>query len=136
MRFSEVKTNKMLDLSTGQWIMLLLIGLIGGLISGGLGVGGGVVIIPALVFIVGMTQHQAQGAFIGMIVFPVSIFAAYNYYKAGNLDLRYSFLLMITFVIGSYLGSYLANTYISDKMLQKIFGIIMLLTAIKMIFSK
>ena len=119
-----------------QIIILVIIGLIGGVLSGGLGVGGGIVIIPALVILFGLTQHQAQGAFIGIVVFPVSIFAAINYYKSGNLDFRYSLIMMITFVIGSFIGSYISNEYISDTVLKKLFGVMMLLASIKMIFFK
>ena len=119
-----------------QIIILVIIGLIGGVLSGGLGVGGGIVIIPALVIIFGLSQHQAQGAFIGIVVFPVSIFAAINYYKSGNLDIRYSLIMMLTFVIGSFIGSYISNEYISDAVLKKLFGVMMLLASLKMIFLK
>ncbi len=121
-------------MGTYQVIVLIAIGLIGGIMSGGLGVGGGVVIIPTLVLVMGLTQHEAQGAFIGMAVFPVQFFAAWNYYKNGNLDWRIAAIMLVTFTAGSFLGAYLSNTFISDEILKKAFGILLLFTAIKMIF--
>ena len=125
-----------MEITTQQILILIAIGFFGGLISGTFGVGGGIVIIPALVFFMGVTQHKAQGIYLGMVTLPVFIFASYNYYKSGNFNFKYSLLLLGTFVIGSFLGSYLSNNYISDKTLQKIFGVLMLLTSLKIIFSK
>lgn len=121
-------------MSTTQIILLAVIGLIGGILSGSLGVGGGVIIIPSLILFFGLTQHEAQGTFIGMAVFPVQILAAWSYYKAGNLDWRIALVLLLTFTLGSYFGAHLTNKFISDLVLKKIFGILMLVTAIKMIF--
>jgi uncharacterized membrane protein YfcA len=121
---------------TYQIITLIVIGLIGGVLSGGLGVGGGIVIIPTLVLILGLSQHQAQGAFIGMAVFPVQLFAAINYYKSGNLDWRVALIMLVTFTAGSFIGAYLSNNFISDSLLKKIFGVLLLFTSLKMIFFK
>jgi hypothetical protein len=121
---------------TYQILILIAVGLIGGILSGGLGVGGGIVIIPTLVIALGLSQHEAQGAFIGMAVFPVQFFAAWNYYKSGNLDWRIPLILLFTFTLGSYFGAFLTNNFISDQLLKKIFGILLLFTAIKMIFFK
>ena len=115
-------------------ILLLIIGFFGGLLSGSLGVGGGVIMVPAMVFILGMSQHEAQGTYLGMMIPPLAAFSAYNYWKAGHINWKFAVILMTTFIIGSYFGSYLANYYISGKLLRQIFGVIMLLTALKMIF--
>ncbi len=115
-------------------ILLLIIGFFGGFLSGSLGVGGGVIMVPAMIFILGMSQHEAQGTFLGMMIPPLAAFSAYNYWKAGHINWKYAVILMITFIIGSYVGSYLANYYISGKLLRQIFGVIMILTALKMIF--
>ncbi len=104
--------------------------------SGGLGVGGGIIIIPTLVLLFGFSQHQAQGAFIGMAVFPVQLFAAYSYHKAGNLDWKVALIMLVTFTAGSYIGAQVSNLYISDEILKKGFGILLLFTAIKLIFFK
>ncbi len=123
-----------IDWTTLTW--LLIIGLLGGILSGSLGVGGGVIMVPAMVFLLGMTQHEAQGTYLGMMIPPLAAFSAYNYWKAGHINWKYAVILMVTFALGSYIGSYLANYYLSGKTLRQIFGIIMLLTALKMIFSK
>ncbi len=125
-----------MEITTQHILILLAIGFFGGIISGTFGVGGGIIIIPSLVFFLGVTQHKAQGIYLGMVTLPVFIFASYNYYKSGNFNFKYSLILLGTFIIGSFLGSFIANHYISDKTLQKIFGILMLLTSLKIIFSK
>lgn len=127
---------KKLNMSVEQVLLLLIIGLAGGVISGAIGVGGGVFIVPFLVMILGITQHQAQGAFIGTAVLPVQILSAYSYYKAGNLDWRISLILVGVFGIGSYLGAQLTNLYLSDAILKKIFGLFLLFTAVKLLFFK
>ncbi len=116
--------------------LLLIIGFLGGVLSGSMGVGGGVIMVPAMVFFLGMTQHEAQGTFLGMMIPPLAAFSAYNYWKAGYINWKYAVILMFTFALGSYVGSYLANHYLSDKALRQIFGVIMIVTAIKLIFSK
>ncbi len=123
-----------IDWSTLTW--LLVIGLFGGILSGSLGVGGGVIMVPAMVFLLGMSQHEAQGTYLGMMIPPLAAFSAYNYWKAGHINWKYAVILMVTFALGSYVGSYLANYYLSGKTLRQIFGVIMLLTALKMIFSR
>jgi uncharacterized membrane protein YfcA len=116
--------------------LLLIIGFLGGLLSGSMGVGGGVIMVPMLVFFLGMTQHQAQGTFLAMMIPPLAAFSAYNYWRAGHVNWKYAVILMFTFALGSFLGSWLSNAYLSDKTLRQIFGIIMILAALKMIFSK
>ncbi len=123
-----------IDWSTLIW--LLIIGLFGGILSGSLGVGGGVIMVPAMVFLLGMSQHEAQGTYLGMMIPPLAAFSAYNYWKAGHINWKFAVILMVTFALGSYLGSYFANYYLSGKTLRQIFGVIMLLTALKMIFSR
>ncbi len=117
-------------------IWLLTIGFLGGVLSGSMGVGGGVIMVPMLVFILGMGQHEAQGTYLGMMIPPLAAFSAYNYWKAGHINWKYAFILMATFSLGSYLGSYVANYYISGKTLKKLFGIIMLISGLKLIISK
>ncbi len=117
-------------------LMVTLIGFFGGIISGGFGVGGGVLIVPALVFIMGYSQQTAQGTFLAMMVPPLAFFSAYNYWKAGHVDIKTALWLILPFIIGSIVGSYVSNHYISGKILRQLFGVVMLITALKMIFSK
>ncbi len=117
-------------------ITVLLIGLSAGVLSGLVGVGGGIVMVPALVFFLRYTQHQAQGTSLAVITLPVVIIASLYYYnqcqKMGTpIDLKVVGLLAITFVIGGYFGSKLAIS-IDQNLLKKIFGIILFYTAIKM----
>lgn len=115
--------------------VLLLIGLTAGLFGGALGLGGGAIMVPALVLFMGMSQHEAQGTSLGMMVFPVAIAGAYNYYKEGYINIKYVFIIMAAFVIGGYLGS-LISVHLPAKILRKIFGIFLIFVALKMIFSK
>jgi uncharacterized membrane protein YfcA len=115
-------------------IILLIIGLAAGMVSGSLGVGGGVVIVPALIFFYGMTQQEAQGTSLGLLALPVVIAGAYNYYKGGYINIKFVLILAIAFVVGSYFGSMLAVN-ISGKTLQKIFAGFMILVALKMLIK-
>ena len=121
-------------MSTQHIIIIVIVGLIGGVMSGGLGVGGGIIIIPTLIVALGLTQHEAQGAFIGMAVFPVQIFSAWSYYKHGNLDWRIALIMLVTFTAGSFIGAHITNTFIPDDALKKGFGLLLLFTSIKLIF--
>lgn len=118
-----------------QLIILIAIGLVAGIVAGSLGVGGGVIIVPCLVFFLGYSQHQAQGTSIAFMIPPIGILAAYNYHKQGFIEYKTAIIITFTFVIGAYLGS-LLSVNIPDKILRKIFGIFMLFIALKMIFSK
>jgi len=116
-------------------ITLILIGLMAGIIAGALGVGGGIIIVPALVFIFGMTQHQAQGTSLAVLLFPIGILAVLNYYKKGYVNFKFAIVLIIAFILGSYIGS-LISINLPDKALKKIFGVLMLVAGLKMILSK
>lgn len=113
--------------------ILIGIGLAAGALSGMFGIGGGVVIVPALVFFLGMTQHQAQGTSIGLMLLPIGILAAFNYYKTGNLDIKAGLVVALAFVIGGYFGSKLSLS-INELTLKRIFGVLMLVIALRMIF--
>jgi uncharacterized membrane protein YfcA len=100
-----------------------------------MGVGGGVILIPAMIYFLGMSQKTAQGTSLALMAFPVFLISAYNYWKAGYVDMKVVSVLLITFVIGSYFGSKLA-LQLPGKLLKQIFGAFLLLVALKMIFSK
>lgn len=116
-------------------LILIFIGLAAGILSGLVGVGGGILMVPALVFFLGLSQHAAQGTSLAVMLPPVGIMACINYYKAGALDWKFALVIAITFVVGGYFGSKMAIA-IDQRMLKKIFGVIMLLAALKLIFSK
>jgi uncharacterized membrane protein YfcA len=115
-------------------IILILIGICAGLLSGLVGVGGGIVMVP-LLLLIGLNQHQAQGTSLAVLALPVTFIAAYNYHKAGYLDWKIAVIIAIFFIIGAFFGSKLAIN-IDQKMLKKIFGFILLFFSLKMILSK
>ena len=116
-------------------VILLSIGLIAGILSGMVGIGGGVVIVPALVYFMNMSQHEAQGTSLAILLLPVGVLAVYYYYNAGYVDVRSALIVSLTFVVGGYIGSKIAIS-IDQNMLKKVFGIFMLLLSLKMIFGK
>jgi uncharacterized protein len=124
-----------MKMSAGTIVIILIIGVITGVMAGMLGIGGGLVVIPALVMVMGMSQQTAQGTSLAMMLPPIGIIAAYNYYKAGHVDIKFALLLAIAFIVGSYFGSKLAIKLPQDT-LKKIFGIFLLLVSVKMLFGK
>ena len=100
--------------------MLVSIGLFAGLLSGFVGVGGGIIIVPALVFLLGLTQHQAQGTSLFVLMLPVVSFAVLNYWKSGNVKWEYGLVIAMTFIVGAFLGSKL-SLKISPGLVQLIF---------------
>jgi uncharacterized membrane protein YfcA len=117
-------------------ILLIVVGLLAGILSGLVGLGGGVIIVPALVFLLGFSQHQAQGTSLGILLLPAGIFAVMNYYKKGFIDVKVVLLMFVGFVIGGYLGSKISLS-VSETTLKKIFAIALLLIAGKvLLFDK
>lgn len=115
-------------------IILVLIGFAAGALSGLFGIGGGVIMVPAMVFFLGMTQHNAQGTSIGLMLLPIGSLAAYNYYQQGELNIKYGLVIAAAFVVGGYFGSKF-SLGMSELWLKRAFGVLMLLIAVKMIFS-
>lgn len=115
-------------------IILILIGIAAGILSGFVGIGGGVVIVPALIYFFGMTQMQAQGTSLFLMLPPIGILAVMNYYKTGNVNIWYGIIIACAFVIGGYFGSKI-SLRISPNMVKIIFGTFMLYVAFKMILS-
>jgi len=122
-------------MTTTVLLSLIVIGIITGVAAGMLGIGGAIIMVPALVFIMGLTQHQAQGTSLAVMLPPIGIIAAYNYYKAGEVNLKFALILAGAFIIGSFFGSKLALN-IPQHILKKIFAILLLLVSLKMLFSK
>ena len=122
-------------MSTSMLLILIGIGLITGTMAGMLGIGGAVIMIPALVYILGISQQTAQGTSLAVMLPPIGVIAAYNYYQAGHVNIKFAIILAIFFIVGSYFGSKLALN-IPQIVLKKIFGVLLLLVAAKMLFSK
>ncbi len=122
-------------MSVSTLIIILIIGVITGVTAGMLGIGGAIIMIPALVFFLGFSQQMAQGTSLAVMLPPIGIIATYNYWKAGQVDLKIALILAITFIVGSYFGSKLALN-IPQPMLKKIFGVLLLLVAARMLFWK
>ena len=110
---------------------LIAIGLIAGTLSGLIGIGGGVVIVPALVMFMGFSQQAAQGTSLGLMLLPVGILAVMNYYQKGHIDLKVVGVMVIAFVIGGYIGSKWALV-LPQETLKKIFAVILFYTGIRM----
>lgn len=116
-------------------LSLVLIGLLAGILSGLVGVGGGIIMVPMLVLLLGFSQHQAQGTSLTVLVVPVTALAVFNYYKEGYINWKYAAIIAVFFVVGSYFGSKLA-VGIDQKMLKKIFGVVLIIIAGKMLLEK
>ncbi|HOW35424.1 MAG TPA: sulfite exporter TauE/SafE family protein [Candidatus Omnitrophota bacterium] len=116
-------------------ILWILIGLAGGVVSGAFGVGGGIVMIPMLVYFLHFTQHMAQGTCLAIILLPVGIFAVLQYYYKGNVHIPVAAFAVIGFVFGAFLGAYLIHS-VPDENLKRAFGILLIIVGIKMAFFK
>jgi uncharacterized protein len=114
-------------------IPFLVLGLVAGVVGGLVGVGGGIVMIPALVLIFGFNQQLAQGTTTAAMVPPIGILAAYVYYRNGNVNLKVAGLICIGFLIGGLLGAELANR-IPSKALEKVFAVALMITSVRILF--
>lgn len=116
-------------------VLLMLVGLAAGILGGLAGVGGGIIVIPALVLIMGMSQFQAQGTNLAMMIPPIGILAAINYYRDGYVNWRYALVLAVFFVIGGYIGSKIVLN-IPQVIVKKSFAVFIILVGVKMLFDK
>ncbi|QZE13484.1 sulfite exporter TauE/SafE family protein [Halosquirtibacter laminarini] len=116
-------------------LQLGIIGLIAGIVGGALGVGGGIVLIPALAMFFGMSQHMAQGTSIAILLPPTGILAAMTYHKQGFINWKYAFIIMIVFVLGAWIGAKFSVS-LPDKTLKKVFAIYLVIVGVKMFFGK
>jgi len=123
-----------MDISTV--LILLGIGILAGALSGLAGIGGGIIIVPALVMLLGLTQHQAQGTSLATMLIPIGVFlSVINYHKGGNVNISFAILIAVGFIGGSFLGSSLALK-LDQQMLRRIFGLILAVISIKYLFGK
>lgn len=114
-------------------IQLIILGLAAGVLSGLIGIGGGIIIVPALVFFLGFTEKEAQGTSLAILLLPVGILAVMQYYKQGHIKINVALVVAVSFVLGGYLGSKIALG-MDEQKLKKIFAVTMMLIAIKMLF--
>lgn len=118
-----------------MWIWYIILGLTAGTLSGLLGIGGGLILIPALVYIFGLTQHQAQGTTLAFMIPPIGLLAALKYYQAGNVKLNIAMFMCLGFFVGGFIGAIFVEK-IPEPLLRKIFGTALLLASLRMIFGK
>ena len=111
-----------------------LIGIVVGIISGLVGIGGGALLIPALVYVYKMSQHKAQGTSLAVLLLPIGFFAFWEYYKAGNVDLKLAILMAIGFAVGAYFGGAWAQ-HLPDNVLRKGFAILLVVLAANLYFQ-
>ncbi|NVK63556.1 MAG: sulfite exporter TauE/SafE family protein [Flavobacteriales bacterium] len=121
-------------MDTQTLLILIAIGTFAGVLSGFVGVGGGIIIVPALVYILGMSQHEAQGTSLFVLLLPVGILAVHNYYKSDQINWKFGLVISLAFVLGGYFGSRFALK-ISPAVVRIIFGIVMAVVSFKMITS-
>ena len=118
-----------------QVLSFVVVGIVAGILSGILGIGGAVFVIPVLVYMYGWSQHMAQGTTLGMLIPPIGLLAAWQYYQAGNMNLKVAGILCLGFFAGGYLGGAVVN-HISDEVLRKVFGVFLFLVSLRMILGK
>ncbi|MGV3631526.1 MAG: sulfite exporter TauE/SafE family protein [Bacteroidota bacterium] len=121
-------------MTTQTIIILVLIGISAGVLSGFVGIGGGIVIVPALVYFLGFTQHEAQGTSLFVLVLPVVFLAMLNYWKTDNVNWKFGLVIASTFLVGGYIGSKLALK-LSPGMVKLIFGLIMAYVSFRLVVS-
>lgn len=116
-------------------ILYIILGLVAGIFSGVFGIGGGTILIPALVYLFGLTQHQAQGTTLAIMVPPIGLLAALRYYYSGNVKIGIAGFVCLGFVIGGFLGAHLIQN-LPDPLLKKLFGVFLLVISLKMMLGK
>jgi len=120
---------------TMHWLLLMVVGLAVGALSGLLGIGGGVIVVPVLVMGFGFSQHTAQGTSMALFALPIGLLAAITYYRHGHVNLPAAGLICLGFVIGGLLGARLA-VILPELLLRRVFGIFLLVISVRLIFFK
>ena len=135
MLWKRVQQRQAKGYPTRMILPLLLLGFLAGILSGIIGIGGGIVIVPALIYMMGFSQHKAQGTSLGALLLPIGILAAWEYYKAGNIDIKAALLVAAGFAIGGWLGGMWAQQ-IPELMLRRVFATVLILVGIKMMLQR
>ncbi len=116
-----------------QSVLVLVLGLGVGVLSGVVGIGGGIFIVPGLVYLCGMSQHRAQGTSLGAMLAPIGLLAFWEYRKAGNVDGRVAVLIALGFLIGGWFGGSIAQ-HVSEALLRRSFAVMVIVVGVKMLF--
>lgn len=122
-------------MSINEIVLLIVIGFMAGIVGGSLGLGGGIIIVPALVFILGFSQHHAQGTSLAVLLFPIGILGVINYAKNGYVNFKFAAILIVAFILGSYLGSEI-SVHLPEKLLKKVFAFFLLIISVKIFLDK
>jgi uncharacterized membrane protein YfcA len=130
-----IETLIEMKMSMTSILLLILIGLVAGSLGGMIGLGGGIILIPALILIMKLDQQTAQGTSIAVMLPPIGLFAVYNYYKAGYVNTKYAMIIAAAFMVGGYFGSLLALK-LSPDIMRKAFSVLLVIIAIKMFFTE
>jgi uncharacterized membrane protein YfcA len=126
--------NEIMDFSVTQLLILVLVGLLAGALSGFVGVGGGIIIVPAMIYFMNMNQMQAQGVSLALLMLPVGVLGVMNYYKAGHIQFNYVLIMAIGFVLGNYFGSKYAMR-VPEHKIKFLFSLLMLYVAVQMLWK-
>lgn len=117
-----------------QWPLFIIIGILGGVTSGLFGIGGGIVIVPALIYWVGFSQHKAIGTSLAVLLPPIGVAAALEYYRRGNVDIRAAMIIAVTMLIGAWGGAILANQ-MKGPYLRLLFGVFVTVIGLYLIYG-
>jgi uncharacterized membrane protein YfcA len=123
------------EVSAMNLVLYVLLGLIAGVLGGMFGIGGGTILIPALVYVFGLTQHQAQGTSLAIMIPPIGLLAALRYYYSGNVKLNMAAFICIGFFLGGLIGASLIQN-VSEPLLKKLFGVYLLFVSLRMILGR
>jgi uncharacterized membrane protein YfcA len=116
------------------WVMFVIIGTLGGVAAGFFGIGGGIVIVPALIYWAGFSQHKATGTSLAVLLPPIGLAAAVEYYRNGNVDIQAALILAATMFVGAWMGAYFANR-MEGPQLQLIFGLFVTVLGVYLVFG-
>ena len=116
-------------------LQYVALGLAGGILAGLLGIGGAIIVVPALVYFFGFEQKLAQGTTLAMLIPPVGLLAVWQYYQQNAVDFKVAGILCVGMFVGGYFGGYIA-THLPGDTLRRVFGVALLLIGLKMVFWK
>lgn len=116
-----------------QSVLVLVLGLAAGALSGVVGIGGGIFIVPGLIYLLGMSQHRAQGTSLGALLAPIGLLAFWEYWKSGNVDGKVAALIAVGFLIGGWFGGSFAQ-HMPEMLLRRSFAVMVIVVGVKMLF--